>query len=254
MKDNMFRVWHTNYYDNLFANIVVGTIENLKVTEEEAARMFDDTEIYLTEDGLRLICNGQIRYITDLDRGAYLFEIVTKVQPPPIVPGTLSHTDIMNLLENKDYMLEEKDFLKVPWTITETYRRMKEMYPHKKEFRLDSSGYRVEIVSSPLEAKEQGFLEIVKHVEQKLSDKANLEVIHSDSVALLMMWYVNCQGEPIWMNLCVRARGDYELNVLDRDQNELRCKDFQDPIDVINTIEDVLRTSQGPTGIAAFTQ
>lgn len=74
----------------------------------------------------------------------YSFEIVIRNQPPPINSRTLSHQQILELLEDPAYMLKEEDMRKVPWSISQAYQWLKQSEPSRKEFVLSSSAYRIE--------------------------------------------------------------------------------------------------------------
>ncbi|MEK8210506.1 hypothetical protein NST41_33475 [Paenibacillus sp. FSL L8-0696] len=141
----MWRVIHFNYYDDLFVEVVVGEADNC--TEEEAAARFQGTIMVLREDYIQLLAQ-EGKLITDTDRVLYGFEIVTKETPPPIDPRRLSQKEKLDLLFNPDYMLEEDDFQKVTWTISEAFQWLKNLNPDEDEFLLSSSAYRVEKVEN----------------------------------------------------------------------------------------------------------
>ncbi|MNW32181.1 hypothetical protein D3C74_91180 [compost metagenome] len=139
----MWRVIHKNYYDDLFAYIEVGKFDDC--TDDEAVAKCDFTTIILRKDHICVIRDGDEKIITDVEREMYSFEIIDKEdRPDPIDPRLLSEKEILDLLDNSAYMLEESDFRKVSWTITEAYNNLKSINPEKNEFILDSSAYRVE--------------------------------------------------------------------------------------------------------------
>lgn len=101
----------------------------------------------MREDYIQLLAQED-KEITDTDRVLYGFEIVTKETPPPIDPRRLSQKEKLDLLFNPDYMLEEDDFQKVTWTISEAFQWLKNLNPDEDEFLLSSSAYRVEKVEN----------------------------------------------------------------------------------------------------------
>ncbi|MET1174566.1 hypothetical protein [Paenibacillus amylolyticus] len=139
----MKRVLHTNYYDNLLAEVEVARVA-IDVTDQEAANRFENTIIILRTDHIVVLSDFKETIITDGDSELYSFEIVIKNQPPPIDPRTLSHQQILELLEDPAYMLKEEDMRKVPWSISQAYQWLKQNDPSRIEFVLSASAYRVE--------------------------------------------------------------------------------------------------------------
>lgn len=102
-----------------------------------------------------------------------------------------------------------------------------------------------------------GFNNIVNHVELNCLEKCRHEVTKSDSVALLMVWYVDNKEIPIWMNVCIRSEdsNDYfEMQLLDSNIDEIQSEKSDDFQVVIKWINHALSSSKTKCGFESFIQ
>ncbi|WP_218231625.1 hypothetical protein [Paenibacillus chitinolyticus] len=99
------------------------------------------------------------------------------------------------------------------------------------------------------------FDKIVDHVKINYTEKCNYEVIKSDSVALLMIWYIDANNNPTWLNLCVRSidtKDYFEIQLLDRNIDEVKKEESVNACEVAEWINRELSLSKTGCSIAGF--
>lgn len=152
MKTNVYKVFQTVQYDDLYLEFSVGLFDcpAKKIDEVATQRL----SAVLTGDGLQVSfgerqslgfgCKDFL--LKSHEQDEYHFEICTKELPPPIDATTLSGKDIVDLLEDERYMTDGDDYARIDWDFTKAYNELKKKYPDKDSFPFDSLAYRTEVI------------------------------------------------------------------------------------------------------------
>ncbi|PEK58833.1 hypothetical protein CN593_29315 [Bacillus pseudomycoides] len=143
-----YKIKETVYFDNIDLDIEVTTIQG---TEQDAFDFAEnmDLKVFLHENHLEIVLNGQSQIILNSNREKYQFRICTKnIKPIPLsdIEKMTTHEKLA-LLQNVSYQITENDLEDVNWSFTEVYELLKETRLTKKVFKFDSLAYSVEIAS-----------------------------------------------------------------------------------------------------------
>lgn len=103
----------------------------------------------------------------------------------------------------------------------------------------------------------QEFDNIIKHVEINCLEKCTHDVMRSEVVALLMLWYVNSNDEPIWMNISINSADSkeyFEMELLDSNIDQIKIEKSSNVHDVIEWINYELSSTKEKCDFDVFIQ
>ncbi|MEG1482905.1 MAG: hypothetical protein RSA57_03810 [Cetobacterium sp.] len=132
-------------YNDIFLEVTISG-NNIISTRELAEKIGESGEVVLMNNRINIL-NDFINPIDikDEEKDLYQFQICKK-EIKPVDISKLSAKEILDLMDNEDYMTCKDDYVDVDWNISEVYKILKEQYPEKSKFRFDSLAYGIEAV------------------------------------------------------------------------------------------------------------